>query len=99
MDQYIDRVQTYRRILIEWRLYYSGNIYILSIVNNLEQFIFKLRKFKVWTTGTDPEIAGLLGKGYRLIISNYDALYFDCGFGAWVGEGILNFYVYCFNLY
>lgn len=46
---------------------------------------------KVWTTGVDPEIAGLLGKGYKLIISNYDALYFDCGFGAWVGEGINNF--------
>ncbi|XP_077296099.1 beta-hexosaminidase 1 isoform X2 [Arctopsyche grandis] len=42
---------------------------------------------QIWTTGTDPEIAGLLNKGYRLIISNYDALYFDCGFGAWVGEG------------
>ncbi|CAG9785408.1 unnamed protein product [Diatraea saccharalis] len=42
---------------------------------------------QVWTTGLDPQIQGLLGKGYRLIISNYDALYFDCGFGAWVGSG------------
>lgn len=29
----------------------------------------------------------LLERGYKLIISNYDALYFDCGFGAWVTEG------------
>ncbi|XP_028174027.1 chitooligosaccharidolytic beta-N-acetylglucosaminidase-like, partial [Ostrinia furnacalis] len=41
----------------------------------------------VWTTGVDPQIKGLLEKGYRLIMSNYDALYFDCGFGAWVGAG------------
>ncbi|KOB75344.1 Beta-hexosaminidase, partial [Operophtera brumata] len=42
---------------------------------------------QVWTTGTNPHIKSLLKKGYRLIISNYDALYFDCGFGSWVGEG------------
>lgn len=44
--------------------------------------------FQVWTTGVDPQIQGLLQKGYRLIMSNYDALYLDCGFGAWVGAGI-----------
>nr|AKR06190.1 beta-N-acetylglucosaminidase [Mamestra brassicae] len=42
---------------------------------------------QVWTTGTSPQVKGLLEKGYRLIMSNYDALYFDCGFGAWVGAG------------
>jgi len=42
---------------------------------------------QIWTKGDDPEIKGLLNKGYKLIISNYDALYLDCGFGAWVGEG------------
>ncbi|XP_075974168.1 beta-hexosaminidase 1 isoform X2 [Anticarsia gemmatalis] len=42
---------------------------------------------QVWTTGVDPQISGLLEKGYRLIMSNYDALYFDCGYGAWVGDG------------
>lgn len=42
---------------------------------------------QIWTTGDDPIIAELLQLGFRLIISNYDALYLDCGFGAWVGEG------------
>ncbi|CAK1601338.1 unnamed protein product [Parnassius mnemosyne] len=42
---------------------------------------------QVWTTGSDPQIRNLLKQGYRLIISNYDALYLDCGFGAWVGSG------------
>jgi len=26
-------------------------------------------------------------KGFRLLLSNYDAWYFDCGYGAWVGPG------------
>ncbi len=26
-------------------------------------------------------------KGYKMIFSNVDSLYLDCGFGAWVGEG------------
>lgn len=42
---------------------------------------------QVWTTGTDPKVTALLQRGYKLIMSNYDALYFDCGFGAWVTEG------------
>ncbi|XP_050693934.1 chitooligosaccharidolytic beta-N-acetylglucosaminidase-like isoform X2 [Eriocheir sinensis] len=49
---------------------------------NASQYIIQ-----IWTTGADPLIAELLNKGYRVIFSNYDALYFDCGFGAWVGEG------------
>jgi hexosaminidase len=32
-------------------------------------------------------IGELMRKGYRVILSNYDALYFDCGYGSWVGEG------------
>lgn len=42
---------------------------------------------QVWTTGGDKQIHDLLTNGYKLIISNYDALYFDCGFGAWIGAG------------
>lgn len=29
----------------------------------------------------------MLDNGYRVIFSNYDAWYFDCGYGAWVGNG------------
>jgi hexosaminidase len=25
--------------------------------------------------------------GYRLVFSNYDAWYFDCGYGAWLYSG------------
>ena len=39
---------------------------------------------QVWTTGTDPTIGELLKQKYRLIMSNYDSWYLDCGFGAWL---------------
>lgn len=42
---------------------------------------------QVWTTGTDSQVKNMLDKGYKLILSNYDALYMDCGFGGWVSTG------------
>lgn len=42
---------------------------------------------QIWTTGTDSQISELLERGYRLILSNYDALYLDCGFAGWVTDG------------
>ncbi|CAH2991416.1 unnamed protein product [Chilo suppressalis] len=60
----------------------------LTNYEHVDQFLNKDDYIiQVWTTGLDPQIQGLLGKGYRLIMSNYDALYLDCGFGAWIGSG------------
>ncbi|RLU20777.1 hypothetical protein DMN91_007391 [Ooceraea biroi] len=42
---------------------------------------------QIWTTGSDETIGRLLRDDFRVIFSNYDALYLDCGFAAWVGEG------------
>lgn len=42
---------------------------------------------QIWTTGTDESIAQLYRQGFKLIMSNYDAWYFDCGYGQWVGDG------------
>ncbi|XP_011685543.1 PREDICTED: chitooligosaccharidolytic beta-N-acetylglucosaminidase [Wasmannia auropunctata] len=42
---------------------------------------------QIWTTGFDLTIGRLLQNNFKIIFSNYDALYLDCGFGAWVGEG------------
>lgn len=42
---------------------------------------------QIWTKGDDAEVKTLLEKGFKLIISNYDALYLDCGFGSWVRDG------------
>nr|XP_045602904.1 chitooligosaccharidolytic beta-N-acetylglucosaminidase-like isoform X2 [Procambarus clarkii] len=42
---------------------------------------------QIWSTGDDPVIGELLNKNFRVIFSNYDAWYLDCGMGAWVGDG------------
>ena len=42
---------------------------------------------QVWTTGFDTWISDLLRMRYRLVLSNYDAWYFDCGYGAWLYSG------------
>ena len=34
---------------------------------------------QIWTTKQDPTIKRLLDKNLRVVFSNYDALYFDCG--------------------
>lgn len=42
---------------------------------------------QVWTSGTSSAIQTLLAKNYSIILSNYDALYLDCGFAGWVTDG------------
>ncbi|KAJ8925415.1 hypothetical protein NQ315_009247, partial [Exocentrus adspersus] len=37
--------------------------------------------------GDDEQVTNLLNNGYKLILSNYDALYLDCGFAGWVTDG------------
>jgi hexosaminidase len=60
----------------------------LTVQPWLSQFLDKSRYvIQVWTKGNDKEIDVLLDEGYNLIMSNYDALYLDCGFGSWVRDG------------
>ena len=42
---------------------------------------------QIWTKGDDHDIADIIGKGYKTIMSNYDAWYFDCGYSGWVSDG------------
>ncbi|CAG9858515.1 unnamed protein product [Phyllotreta striolata] len=42
---------------------------------------------QVWTTSNDDQIKQLLDNGYKIILSNYDALYMDCGLGSWYAFG------------
>ena len=48
---------------------------------------FNLEKFQIWDRTNNREIAEYLKKGYRVILSNYNKLYLDCGFGGWVNDG------------
>ncbi len=45
---------------------------------------------QIWSDATvesDDQIDALAKNGFRMIFSNVDSTYLDCGFGAWVGEG------------
>ncbi|ODN03290.1 Chitooligosaccharidolytic beta-N-acetylglucosaminidase [Orchesella cincta] len=41
----------------------------------------------IWTEEDNEMIRGLLEKGYKVIFANVNALYLDCGFQAWLGDG------------
>lgn len=60
----------------------------LTDVPYIDEYLDKERyNIQIWTTGGDSKIKDILKRGYRVIISNYDALYFDCGGAAWVQDG------------
>lgn len=63
-----------------WTSHLTEPEYLESL--NPSQYIIQ-----IWTTKNDSSIYKLLSRGYRVIFSNYDAWYLDCGMGAWVGEG------------
>lgn len=42
---------------------------------------------QVWTEGTNELIPHLLTNNFRLIMSNSDAWYLDCGYGSWIWNG------------
>ncbi|XP_033213958.1 chitooligosaccharidolytic beta-N-acetylglucosaminidase-like [Belonocnema kinseyi] len=59
----------------------------LTSEKNIDYLDPKKYIVQIWTSSDDATIKRLLDKNLRVIFSNYDALYLDCGFGAWVGEG------------
>lgn len=44
---------------------------------------------QMWSDKKSPHTKELLEKGYRVIISNYDSLYLDCGFGSWAQDSMI----------
>lgn len=60
----------------------------LTDVPYVNEYVDKKRTIiQIWTKGDDPKVVDLLKNGYRIIVSNYDALYLDCGFAGWVTDG------------
>ena len=54
----------------------------------IEQYVDKSKYIiQIWTQRSDKTISNLINKGYRVIFSNYDNVYLDCGFGGWVTDG------------
>lgn len=42
---------------------------------------------QVWSNLDDPSVLNLLEKNFKIIISNSDVMYLDCGYESWVGVG------------
>ncbi|XP_008558028.1 chitooligosaccharidolytic beta-N-acetylglucosaminidase [Microplitis demolitor] len=59
----------------------------LTDENNIEYLDPDKYIIQIWTAAYDDTISRLLQNDFQVIFSNYDALYLDCGFGAWIGEG------------
>ncbi|CAD7003068.1 chitooligosaccharidolytic beta-N-acetylglucosaminidase [Ceratitis capitata] len=68
-------------LIILWTSSLTKEPYIDEYLDNTRYII------QIWTRGTSVEIKPILQRGYRVIISNSDALYFDCGGPSWVGSG------------
>ncbi|CAG9804653.1 unnamed protein product [Chironomus riparius] len=77
----LDKVNINKTQVILWTSHLTEEPFLSQYLNN-ERYIIQ-----IWTTGDDPKVKTILEKGYKMIVSNYDALYFDCGFGAWVTDG------------
>ena len=61
---------------------------IYNLKGHVEKYLSKEDYvIQIWTTGKDEVIRELLDKDYKVIFSNYDAWYMDCGYAGWVTDG------------
>eukprot|EP00795_Rhopilema_esculentum_P012281 gene12281-2924_t len=67
--------------LILWSSHMTYPKYIEKYVDKSKYII------QIWSEKSDKTISNLINKGYRVVFSNYDAVYLDCGFGGWVTDG------------
>uniref|UniRef100_A0A1A9WKE8 beta-N-acetylhexosaminidase n=1 Tax=Glossina brevipalpis TaxID=37001 RepID=A0A1A9WKE8_9MUSC len=55
---------------------------------HIHKYLDKDRNFiQIWSNGFNTKVLNILKGGYQIIISNYNALYFDCGGASWVSDG------------
>ncbi|XP_068158521.1 chitooligosaccharidolytic beta-N-acetylglucosaminidase [Drosophila tropicalis] len=80
--QRVDRVSNASTTpIILWTSHLTEEPFIDEYLDPERYFI------QIWTTGVDPQIKQILKRGFKIIVSNYDALYFDCGGAGWVTNG------------
>ena len=59
----------------------------LAFVIMLLVFSSLFRLVLIMQDENEDTITGLAAKRYRMIFSNVDSFYLDCGYGAWIGVG------------
>lgn len=70
-----------RTPIILWSSTMTNLPYLTKYINKNRYII------QAWTSGHDIKLRNILKNGYKMIISNYDALYLDCGAASWVSNG------------
>jgi hexosaminidase len=77
-----DKISDNKKVpIILWTSHLTEEPYVTKYLNPDRYTI------QIWLLGNDTKIKTLLELGYDLILSNYDALYLDCGFAGWVTDG------------
>ena len=62
-------------------------LFFLAFVIMLLFFSSLFRLVLIMQDENEDTITGLAAKRYRMIFSNVDSFYLDCGYGAWIGVG------------
>ncbi|KAL9896426.1 chitooligosaccharidolytic beta-N-acetylglucosaminidase-like isoform 1-T2 [Glossina fuscipes fuscipes] len=58
---------------------------LLTDPAHINRYLNKRRYIiQIWTEQNDSQVLGILERGFRIIVSNSDALYFDCGGSSWL---------------
>ncbi|KAL1500965.1 hypothetical protein ABEB36_006375 [Hypothenemus hampei] len=95
-EDFLDKLWPYFQDEASKRLYKAAGKEIpiilwtseLTFLDNVQEILPPSKYLlQVWERSDDLRIQTLLEKNYSLILSNYDALYLDCGFGGWVDDG------------
>ena len=80
-DKFFEANNNQEMPLVLWSSHMTFPKYIDSYLDPSKYII------QIWTKRSDKTISNLINKGYRVIFSNYDNVYLDCGFGGWVADG------------
>eukprot|EP00794_Sanderia_malayensis_P003563 gene3563-4069_t len=67
--------------LILWSSHMTDPGYLEKYLDNKTYIIH------LWNKADSKATANILNKGFKVIFSNYDHVYLDCGFGGWVSDG------------
>ena len=68
-------------------VYWTNGLTKPENIHHLDPKVFTIQ---IWSNSkdlSDPTIKTVAEKGFKMIFSNYDATYLDCGFGGWVNSG------------
>ncbi|XP_037893640.1 chitooligosaccharidolytic beta-N-acetylglucosaminidase-like isoform X2 [Glossina fuscipes] len=75
----VDSVAKNKQVpIILWTSLLTDPVHINRYLNKRRYII------QIWTEQNDSQVLGILERGFRIIVSNSDALYFDCGGSSWL---------------